>query len=886
MDQKKIAAKWQSRWQEKNVFKAREGKKQKYYCLEMFLYPSGKLHMGHVRNYSIADAYARYKRMQGLNVLYPTGYDAFGLPAENAAIKQGVHPRDWTLKCIAQAREQQKSMGWGYDWSREIATCDPDYYKWNQWIFIKLFQKGLAYKKLSPVNWCPECNTVLANEQVIGGKCWRCKNTIQIKDLEQWFFKITDYAEELLNDIDGLKGWPERVKTMQKNWIGKSEGVLITFQVKDGPSFEVFTTRPDTLYGVTFMAFAPEHPLVHELVKNTPKEKEVHEFLNKVLVQERFTRTAEEQEKEGLFVGRYAINPATQEEIPIYVANFVLMEYGSGAVMAVPAHDQRDFEFAKKYGIPIKVVITPKDKELKSEELDEAFVGDGILVNSGRFSGMDNQKAMQAITKHLEQQGRGKRAVNYKLRDWLISRQRYWGTPIPIIYCDKCGALPVPLKDLPVKLPENVEFTGKGNPLDKVPEFVNVACPKCQGRARRETDTMDTFVDSSWYYLRFCDPKNNSKPFSPKKAQYWMPVDQYIGGIEHAILHLLYSRFITKALRDLGLVRISEPFKNLLCQGMVTKGGVAMSKSRGNVVDPGPILDKYGPDTLRFFILFAASPEKELEWNDAAVNSCYNLVQKFARLVEDEYKSESNKKDKHLQSRLHETVKLVTEEIKNLRFNNALIKLMDLTGYVTRWRGQFSERVYKNSLKTMCQLFAPFIPHTAEECWELLKGKGLVSVSKWPKHDENKIKPELAYAEELVDKTITDIKDVLKLTKILKPMGVRVIVADSWKYEYFKQVRQLLEKTRNAGMIVKELMRGPLRKQGETISKLTPKLVQDPSRIPPILLGQKGETKVFEQAKETLSKEFNCPVEVVKEKDAKEPKAKQALPGKPGIVVV
>ncbi|HDD46401.1 MAG TPA: leucine--tRNA ligase, partial [Candidatus Aenigmarchaeota archaeon] len=619
MNFKEFEVKWQREWEKTGIFKAKPRGK-KYYVLEMFPYPSGKLHMGHVRNYSIGDAYARFKRMLGYNVLYPMGYDALGLPAENAAIKHNACPKEWTYERIKEMREQQKRLGFSYDWSREIRTCDPDYYKWNQWIFLQFFKRGLVYRKKAPVNWCPSCQTVLANEQVIEGKCWRCKTKVTQKELEQWFINIRKYANELLKGLEKLKGWPERVKIMQENWIGKSEGAEIEFKIEgSNKSIKIFTTRPDTIYGVTFMVFAPEHPMVRELVKGTEYESKVEEFIERVRAESLAERTDESKPKEGMFIGRYAINPVNGERVPIYIGDFVIYEYGGGAVMAVPAHDQRDFEFAKKHGIEIKVVIRPGDKELKAEEMERAYVDDGIMVNSGKFNGMHNREAMKKIVEYLEELGVGKAKVEYKLRDWLISRQRYWGTPIPIIYCEKCGVVPVKEEDLPVLLPDDVKFTGKGNPLQTSKTFLNVSCPKCGGKARRETDTMDTFFDSSWYFFRYCSPNTSNAPFDKEAVEYWCPVDQYIGGIEHATMHLIYARFFTKALRDLGLVSIDEPFTNLLTQGMVIKDGAKMSKSLGNVVDPGEMIEKYGADTVRLFILFASSPEKELEWSDKGI---------------------------------------------------------------------------------------------------------------------------------------------------------------------------------------------------------------------------------------------------------------------------
>jgi len=629
-----IAKKWQKKWESSKIFKVDEDpKKKKYYVLEMYPYPSGSgLHMGHARNYCIGDAFTRYKRMQGFNVLYPMGYDSFGLPAENAAIKAKSHPKIFTEKSVKNFIKQQKELGLSYDWSRMIASHTPEYYKWDQWIFLKMYEKGLVYKKKSAVNWCPKCNTVLANEQVHNGKCWRHETTnVEVKDLEQWFFKITNYADELLKDIGKLKGWPEDVKLMQKNWIGRSEGAEIKFPIENSDKIlSVFTTRPDTFFGITFLVYAPEHPDVAELTKGTKYESKVKEFVRKVVLEDRFERTAEDKEKEGMFIGKYAINPITKEKIPIYIANFVLYEYGTGAIIAVPAHDERDFQFAKKYKIPIKVVINPPDYELNPEKMTRSYMGDGVMVNSKQFNGMNNRDAIPEFAKFFKKNNCGNATVQYKLRDWLISRQRFWGCPIPIIYCEKCGILPVPEKDLPVKLPENFKFTiGKGNPLEHCKEFLNTKCPKCGAKAKRETDTMDTFVDSSWYFLRYCDSKNNKLPFDPEKAAYWMPIDTYIGGKEHATMHLIYFRFFTKFLRDIGLLKIDEPAPRLFNQGMLHKNGVVMSKSKGNVVIPEEIAKKYGIDTARLFLLFVASPDKDMEWSDEGIEGSFRFINKL-----------------------------------------------------------------------------------------------------------------------------------------------------------------------------------------------------------------------------------------------------------------
>ena len=732
----------------------------------MFPYPSGEgLHMGHMRNYAIGDVIARYKRMQGFNVLYPMGYDSFGLPAENAAIARNANPKEWTLNNIRLMESQQKRLGFSYDWKRKIITCLPDYYRWNQWLFLQLYKKGLAYKKKAVVNFCPSCKTVLANEQVVDGKCWRCGSNVKIKVLEQWFFKITEYAEELLDDLEKVD-WPEKVKVMQRNWIGKSEGILINFKVKDSnTTLKVFTTRPDTLFGVTFLAFAPEHPLLLELVKGTEYEEKVKKFIEEVRKKKVEEPEAIEKEKEGIFIGKYAINPANNEEIPIYVANFVLLEYGTGIVMGVPAHDQRDFEFAKKKGLPIKIVIRPKDKELDEKTMNEAYVDEGILINSSQFDGLSSEEAREKICEWLEKEGVGKRTVEYKLKDWLISRQRYWGTPIPVVYCEKCGIVPVPEEQLPVMLPEpsQVKF-GEGNPLETCKEFVETTCPRCKGKAKRETDTMDTFVDSSWYFLRYCDPKNQKEIFDKNKVAYWMPVDFYVGGIEHATGHLIYSRFITKVLRDLGLIKFDEPFKKLLCQGMVTLGGVAMSKSRGNVVDPLAIADKYGADTARLFILFAASPEKQLEWSEKGIEGMFRFVKRIFSLKDKKFK-ETSRVLRHLTNK---TVREVTKHIENFKFNLAIIELMKFEAYLEK-------EISKEAFETFLKLLAPFAPHIAEELWHQLGNKTFISLEKWPSVDESAIDENIEKELEMQEKLKQDLRNIVKMIKKKKKEKIKKI---------------------------------------------------------------------------------------------------------------
>ncbi|NPV29265.1 MAG: leucine--tRNA ligase [Firmicutes bacterium] len=750
-----VEKKWQERWEQEDAFRvAEDPSAPKFYCLEMFPYPSGNLHMGHVRNYAIGDVVARFYTMQGYRVLHPMGWDAFGLPAENAAIKHGIHPARWTWDNINNMRRQLKSLGVSYDWSREVATCHPDYYRWTQWLFLQLYHKGLAYRKKAAVNWCPACATVLANEQVVGGRCERCETGVVKKDLEQWFFRITAYAERLLQDLEKLAGWPEKVKTMQENWIGKSRGVEIRFRAENGSEIPVFTTRPDTIYGVTYLVLAPEHPLVEELVKGRPEAGRIRNFIERVRLQSEIDRTSAETEKEGIFTGACAYNPLSGERVPIWIANYVLMEYGTGAVMGVPAHDQRDLEFARKYGLPVKVVIQPLGRNLDPQTMEEAYVEPGLMVNSGPFSGIDSEVARLKITAFIEEKGYGREQVNYRLRDWLISRQRYWGAPIPIIYCEECGTVPVPEKDLPVLLPLDVEFEPTGeSPLLKAPEFLRATCPACGGPARRETDTMDTFVCSSWYFLRYCSPHERERAFDPEKLRYWMPVDQYIGGVEHAILHLMYARFFTKVLYDLGLVPVDEPFTNLLTQGMVLKDGAKMSKSRGNVVSPEEIIEAYGADTARLFILFAAPPERDLDWSDQGVEGSFRFINRVWRLVTGAAPeirgaggsnfegAELSPADRDLRRATHRTIQKVTEDIRTrFNFNTAVSALMELVNALYHYVDQVpperrNRGVLRESIVNLILLLAPFTPHLAEELWEVVGNSGSVHRERWPAFD-------------------------------------------------------------------------------------------------------------------------------------------------------
>lgn len=755
-----IEAKWQKYWEENKTFKVEMDKdKPKSYVLEMFPYPSGNLHMGHVRNYSIGDVIARFRTMKGFNVLHPMGWDSFGMPAENAAIKHNIPPKKWTLENIANMTRQLKALGLSYDWDREVTTCKEDYYKWTQWFFELFYKRGLAVKKESAVNWCDTCNTVLANEQVIDGKCWRCDHEVVKKDLSQWFFKITDYADELLKDLDLLPGWPERVKTMQHNWIGRSEGLEFSFEIPAlNDSVAVYTTRPDTAYGVTFMALAAEHPLIKKICENNPKADEINAFCERVRNQSEIERTSSESEKEGVFTGVYCINPFTGRKVEIWVTNYVLYDYGTGAVMGVPTGDQRDWMFADKYGIEKIVTICPIGKELKLEEMTCAYEEkEGMLVNSGEFTGMEMHKAMSAIMDKAEAEGFGKRRVNYRLRDWLISRQRYWGAPIPIIYCPHCGEVLVPEDQLPVRLPEDVSFTaGAKSPLATSEEFVHCKCPKCGADATRETDTMDTFLCSSWYYLRYTDAHNDKMPFDKELNNYWGPVDQYIGGIEHAILHLLYSRFFVKVLRDAGLVDYDEPFSNLLTQGMVIKDGAKMSKSLGNVVSPEEILSKYGADTARLFILFAAPPERELEWSDQGVEGSFRFLNRIWRIVQafeailaqkvTEYDhSNLSEADKDLRRVLHSSIKKVTNDIETrFNFNTAISTMMELVNALYAYKEAAKEPnaglIYE-AISDLIKMMSPFVPHITEELWRgAIDANSSVHEQSWPECDEEALK--------------------------------------------------------------------------------------------------------------------------------------------------
>ncbi|HWI60711.1 MAG TPA: leucine--tRNA ligase [Symbiobacteriaceae bacterium] len=789
-DYREAEPRWQKLWEEQGLHKVDEDpNKPKYYALAMFPYPSGKLHMGHVRNYTIVDVIARYRRMKGFNVLHPMGYDSFGMPAENAAIKNGISPAVWTKANIEEMTSQLKQMGYSYDWDRAVYTYREDYYRWTQWIFLQFYKKGLAYKKTAPVNWCPTCQTVLANEQVVDGQCWRCDSVVTKNNLSQWFFRITQYADELLADLKLLeKGWPERVRIMQENWIGRSEGAIVDFTLEaTGEKIPVFTTRPDTIYGVSFFVVAPEHPIVEKICTSglidTDRVMKVRAFQDKMKTLNEIARTSTETEKEGVYLGLDVINPFNGEKAQLWIANYVLMDYGTGAVMGVPAHDQRDFEFAKKYGMDIRVVIQNHDHSLKAEEMLQAFVEPGEMVNSGPFNGTLNTDGIAKVAVYSEEQGFGKKTVTYRLRDWLISRQRAWGAPIPVVYCDKCGTVAVPDDQLPVRIPDDLDFTGQGSsPLARHEGFKNCVCPQCGGAARRETDTMDTFVDSSWYFLRYADARNSDAAWDPAKIDYWLPVDQYVGGIEHAVLHLLYSRFFTKALRDCGFVKIDEPFGALLTQGMVIKDGSKMSKSKGNIVSPEEMIARYGADACRLFIMFAAPVERDLDWSETGIEGSYRFVNRFYRMCSSliptwqwartllpvkpgntvgmmgaltpeelagglaKFATDMTADDKELRRIIHSTVKRISNDVHDrFAFNTAISGLMEMTNAIYAFREKVADEkhsalVLAEALQKAVLIIAPFCPHLAEELWNRMGYQTSIHQEPWPAYDEEAAK--------------------------------------------------------------------------------------------------------------------------------------------------
>ena len=802
-----IEKKWQKVWEENKSFKTPDNSdKPKYYALSMFPYPSGKLHMGHVRNYTITDVIARYKKMNWFNVLHPMGWDSFGLPAENAAMKHGANPETWTDENIAYMTKQLKMLGLSYDWDREVTTCKPDYYKWTQWLFLQLYKKGLAYKKEAAVNWCEECGTVLANEQVIDGKCWRCDHVVEKKYLSQWFLKITDYAEVLLEDLDKLPGWGDNVKTMQANWIGKSQGALLRFKVKEIPGMEVpvYTTRPDTVYGITYLVVAPEYKDIEKLT--TPENKAaVEEYRANARKMTEIERLSTERVKTGVPLGTHCINPYNGEEFPLWTADYALVEYGTGAVMAVPTHDTRDFDFAKKYNLPMKVVI--ENPENPSDCKDEAYTEPGVMVNSGEFNGMKNEEAKKAITEKAVREGFGEFKTQYRLRDWLVSRQRYWGAPIPVVYCEKCGIQPVPEDQLPVMLPKDVDFSVVGkSPITTSKTFVETTCPCCGGPAKRETDTMDTFVCSSWYYLRYSDAKNADKPFDRELVNKWLPVDQYVGGIEHAILHLLYSRFFTKALRDLGLLDFDEPFKNLLTQGMVLKDGSKMSKSKGNTVDPDEIFENYGADTARLFILSDSPPARDFDWSDAGVEGCYKFLNRVWRLISSnagnltlDYKLEFplKKENDDLVRKVHMAIKGISIDIANdFQFNTVISKYRELVNAIYDWQGKKSQldnedkQVVSFAILSLIKLMSPVAVHLTEEAWHELGAKTSIHEEEWPKWDENLAK---ASSITLIVQVNGKLKDKIEADEALNEEELKALALESPKVKELTEGKTIVK---------------------------------------------------------------------------------------------
>jgi leucyl-tRNA synthetase len=815
---KEIEAKWRKKWNDDKIFLTKKDSRKKYYVLEMFPYPSGNLHMGHVRNYTIGDLTARFMRMQNFNVFHPMGWDSFGLPAENAAIQRGIPPFNWTRDNIAHMKTQFAKLGCSYDWEREVTTYTPEYYRWNQWMFVKMFEKGLAYRKKAAANWCDSCNTVLANEQVHDdGVCWRCGNKVTQKELDQWFFKITQYADDLLKGHDELEGnWPERVITMQKNWIGKSTGLLANFKLEDRTDLPIFTTRPDTIFGVTFMVVSPEHPIL-ECV-NKP---EVKDFIKKFKSLSLVERVSEDKEKEGVDTGLKVINPFTGEKVPLWTGNFVLMEYGTGAIMAVPAHDSRDFAFAKKYGIPVKVVIQNAEKDLEVSRMTDAYIEEGTLVASGEFDGQNNLKAIENIITFAEKKGIGKRSVHFRLKDWLISRQRYWGCPIPIIYCDDCGAVPVREKDLPVVLPTEVDFQGTSvSPLVKMDSFKKVKCPECGKEARRETDTMDTFVDSSWYFAKYTSPKSDSI-FNKDEVSYWTPVDQYIGGVEHACMHLLYARFFNMVMHDMGLVPTKEPFTRLLTQGMVIKDGAKMSKSKGNVVDPEAIFEKFGADTARLFMLFASPPEKDLDWSDKGVEGSFRFLSRVWRFVNkyaEKYVANSTTKGlelspslNKLRGELHRTVKIVTSDIKErVQYNTAIARMMELVNLLyTTDEKEFETKEGSNVLSEVFDklifMLSPFTPHISEELWEILGNKSMLVDALWPTFEESlAVLNEIEVVFQINGKIRSKVQVVADITKeALEELALK----DTRMQEQLKG-KQIVKKIIVPGKIVNFVVKG------------------------------------------------------------------------------
>lgn len=913
-----IEQKWQQKWEEADLHEAEMDKEQeKCYVLDMFPYPSGRMHMGHGRAFSLADAYARYKDMQGFNVMHPMGWDAFGMPAENAAIDRDVNPGEWTMDCISSMKEEFKRLGFSLDWSREVTTCKPEYYKWDQWIFQKMLEEGLAYRDEAEVNWCPSCETVLADEQVEDGLCWRCDSVVENKDMKQWKLGITEYADELLQDLEQLEGWPDKVRKMQNDWIGKSTGAKINFPLTGSDKeIEVFTTRPDTIYGATFMALAPEHELAEEVAEENEDVAEYVEEAKKKDAEER-----EEKSKSGVFTGRYAENPITGEEIPIYVAEFVLTDYGTGAIMAVPAHDQRDWEFAQEHGVEIQKVVEPEGDHSFQEE---AYEGDGEHVNSGELNGLDKEDAIETIIETFEEKELGEEDVNYKLRDWLISRQRYWGTPIPVVYCDECGTVPVPEDELPVELPEDVEFTGQGNPIKTSDHFVETECPKCGGEAERETDTMDTFINSSWYFLRYCSPDLEEAPFNTEEANYWMNVDQYVGGIEHAVMHLLYARFFQKFLRDEGMVEQDEPFEKLLTQGMVnhpaykcpehgwmypeeiedenicSKCGrevevdtIKMSKSKNNVVRPSELVEEYGADTARLFILGASHPSKELDWSKDGVQASHEMLERINRLVKrtetttEEPELNDRLEDRIVATRIQRAKQQVTEYMEDYEFNLAINELDKLlTKLYWYEQREPDQKILSEGVRTLVKMIEPFSPHIAEQLWqEELGHENFLLNTEWPEVNQNLLDEEAEEIDEYFDRVSSDIRDIQELFDG-EPEEIKIIQSSEWKHKAAGSIRQEIENgNKDVGDIMNQVLDGDLKPHAQDINSMVVDAVENPGKFQKQFTSEELETEALEQNKRRWKEEFNAEITLETEEESGEEKASRAEPGRPAIVI-
>ncbi|MFB6143993.1 MAG: leucine--tRNA ligase [Candidatus Nanohaloarchaea archaeon] len=915
----RIEQKWQERWREDGVHSTPEEEgREKYYALEMYPYPSGKMHMGHVRNYSLGDAFARFKRMQGYNVLHPMGWDAFGLPAENAAIDRGKDPREWTEESISNMKSQLKDFGFSYDWDREIATCDPEYYKWDQWIFKKMYEQDLAYQKEEDVNWCPECETVLADGQVEDNQCWRCDSVIEQRKMKQWFYRITDYAEDLLDDLEELDEWPEKVRKMQREWIGKSEGATIKFPTNRG-ELEVFTTRPDTIHGATFMVLAPEHEMAEEIAE---ENQEVAEYVKEAKLKDAEQR--EEKTKAGVFTGEYAENPVNGEEIPIYVSEFVLTDYGTGAIMSVPAHDQRDYEFAKEHGIEIQPVIEPEEEH----DFDEsAYEGDGEHVNSGEINGLKNEDAIEKMTEILEEKGAGEHDVSYKLRDWCISRQRYWGTPIPVVYCEECGTVPLPDEELPLELPEDVEFVESGNPIETSESFRETECPECGGKAERETDTMETFQNSSWYFLRFTSPDFDELPFDEEEANYWMNVDQYIGGIEHATKHLIYARFFNKFFRDLGMVEENEPFEGLLTQGMVLSRAyrcdehdwllpeevtekednyycdkcgrevfsevMKMSKSKNNGVDPQELVDTHGADTARLFTLRATYPEKSFEWSQDGVESAKEMLKRIQRLLKENEElvttgkpelEDAGIEDRIVGSEIQRAVEEVTRHFEEKEFNLALDRIAKLVTKLNWYREREPrEEIYSDGLRKVVKMVGPVSPHLAEELWQEL-GEGYLIDSDWPEADEDLVDRAAERIEEYFQRVSSDIREVIEMVEE-ESSELHIIRAADWKYEAESAIEEELESTQEVGEIMDAVLDAELKQHASEITETVQEAVENPGKFSDRTMGEEDELKALRENRERLEDEFGLEVEIESEEESSSDKSGRAEPGRPAIVL-